>query len=448
MLSPTLPSWCSESNGRNNTHSPLPGERGDRSRALPARMLSPTLPPMFDQDFKHGTKLREGKNSRQGSRSTSRQSSPAVSDIESMPRKREAAPTSTLKVEERKEKKPLKVVKKENRDKTTPEPTKKRQASTVLGEPIKRARNRSYSSSEELDTPKRPKAKQPMRTKLGAMLSANPPDPVSSSDQKTRKEPSFSRMPVNAPTPVSSSKPKLSQEQRESHNQLLMLKMSKWADLARQQKHESDKYAKTRPLQAGVIAMDALLAYIVAFDYEDRAHQVMRRPKRTRSWSTLVPYIGWLINLLEEGDCRHLIGLCYQIRALIQLRMGSCYKEQINRIIEEADPQKFEELSDTAAKLVKCNDSSVLDFKRGVRDLGIEKIETMFPKAWKRRALFVQPVSKHEGGYRPLEDPYYLPLHSFSTLQEAAALGCAITKEWAENNDIEIDWTLVRGLER
>lgn len=400
-------------------------------------MLSPTLPAMFTNEHKNISpvaKLREGKTSNQ----SSRQSSPTMSDVETVPRKRELFAKTEKKLAS------SVISKKELHNEKVPEVSKKRLASTALNEPTKRPKNMSYSSSEESDMSNRP-IRKPMKTKLGAVLtsaSTEQPQP------KPRKAPSPSQVTVNAPTPVSSAKPKLTKEQRESNNKLLMLKMSKWAALARKQKHESDKYSQAKPLQAGIIAIDALLAYIVAFDYEDRASQVLRRPRHTKSWATLVPYIGWLIGLLEEGDCRYLIGLCYQIRALIHLRMATSYKEQINAVVGDTDSRDFEKLTELTASLIKCNESSVLDFKRGMRDLGNDVVESMFPTTWANRSHTVQPVSKHEGGYRPLVDPYYLPLHSFSTLQEAAALGYAISKEWADNNDIACDWALARGLER
>lgn len=189
--------------------------------------------------------------------------------------------------------------------------------------------------------------------------------------------------------------------------------------------------------------MDALLAYIVAFDYEDRAEVVMQRIKHTRSWSTLVPYIGWLMTLFEDGDDRDLIGVCYQIRAMIHLRMASSYQEQVQKLYAN---KEYEEMGELTIKLIKSQEASAQDFKRGMRDLGMNRIEAKFPKTWKARHKTVQPVSRHEGGYRPLEDPYYLPLHGFSSLQEAAALGYAITKEWADKEGITCDWALVRGL--
>lgn len=217
----------------------------------------------------------------------------------------------------------------------------------------------------------------------------------------------------------------------------------------------------------------------MAFDYEDRAEVVMQRVKHARSWSTLVPYIGWMIKLLKplgtaaagnnnnnnnntnnknndknnntnnknknknNDDCLDLIGICYQIRALVHLRMATSFQDQTSKLYAQ---KKYEEMGVCTSKLISSHDESVQDFKRGMRDLSLETIKREYPKTWSARQTVVQPVSSHEGGYRPLEDPYYLPLHAFSSVQEAAALGYAITKEWADRRGIVCDWALVRGL--
>ena len=436
MLSPTLPAWC-------------------ENLFIPDNILSPALPSIYDKNAKQSPR---GKSLLR--HESSRGDTPlSDSDSETIPT-RPPSLIVTLKIAN------IASLRKVTTEKSKPKKRpiqKKRLLSDNLSEPPKKTRiSRSYSSSEESDPPTTtatptiittptPTLKKTMRANLPprpttaptttATVTNNTAPSLKSTSASTTSTSPEART-TNASTPVRT-KPRLSQEQRNSHNKLLMMKMSRWSHLARNQKHESDKYSKSKPLVAGVIAMDALLAYIVAFDYEDRAEIVMQRIKHTRSWSTLIPYIGWLINLLEEGDCRELIGMCYQIRALVHLRMVSSYQEQTLRLLGN---KKYEEMAEITGKLIKSQDSSIQDFKRGMRDLGMDKIEERFPNTWKAREKRVQPVSRHEGGYRPLEDPYYLPLHGFSSLQEGAALGYSVTKEWADEQGIECDWALVRGL--
>jgi hypothetical protein len=319
------------------------------------------------------------------------------------------------------------------KSKSGPPPVKRRQSST-----------RSYSSSEDDDDvrvrPPRRQEKSNGRVEKDE-LARNHDTPVTKK-QKHPPRPVSLSPPGQAPTPTS--KPRPNRDQRESHHQLLMIKYGRWSHLARKQKHESDNFMKQkRPLVAYVTAIDALLAYIVAFDYEDRAEVVMHRAKPARSWSTLVPYVQWLIKMLEGKGHSELIGLCYLIRALVHLRILSSYEDQTIKLDADSDAEAFREL---AIKQIKTREASNQDFKRGMRDLGLEVIERKFPKTWRGRTTTLQPVSKHEGGYRPLEDPYYLPLLSFSSLQEGAAFGYAIIREWADRQNIECNWVLIRGL--
>lgn len=317
--------------------------------------------------------------------------------------------------------------------KPVPAPVKRRQSST-----------RSYSSSEDEGDNVRPLASRQQEKSNGRAIKEESRNHDFPASKKKKSSPALSLVSPPGQTSTAINKSQANWDQRESHNQLLMNKYGRWSHLARKQKHEFDNFMKQkRPLVAYVTAIDALLAYIVAFDYEDRAEVVMQRVKSARSWSTLVPYIQWLIKILEGKGYPELIGLCYLIRALVHLRILSSYEDQIIKLDADSSPDAFREV---AIKQIKTRDASNQDFKRGMRDLGLDVIERKFPKTWRGRTTTLQPVSKHEGGYRPLEDPYYLPLLSFSSLQEGAAFAYAIIREWADRQDIECNWVLIRGL--
>lgn len=223
-----------------------------------------------------------------------------------------------------------------------------------------------------------------------------------------------------------------------------VLPHKRWNKLACTRKHEADGLAKSDPQQAGVIAMDALYAYILSFDYEDRRHQQKGQGAIVNNnWVTLMKYISWLINLLEEGDCRYLIGMCYQIRALILLRLVKQYQAQLSTLLDsetgDSGGSDITKIKDVATKLMKARDNSTHDFRRGMRDLGLEKFERVFPKTWTRRERDVFSTADNgasKAGYDPTSDSYYLPLHIFSSLGEAVAVGYAVTCEWCRSNGI------------
>lgn len=92
-----------------------------------------------------------------------------------------------------------------------------------------------------------------------------------------------------------------------------------------------------------------MLGYLIAFEYHDRADQIVRRSRQTGHWNSLVKYIDWLIGLIQNaGDqsqsnnsktkndselYRNLIGLCYQLRAMVYMRISQCYHELMLRVM-------------------------------------------------------------------------------------------------------------------
>lgn len=402
MLSPTLPAWLS-------------GDSDVPSTALiPERMLSPTLPPIFNDSPSKFNSPRQpyspnSANTTSGTEDGNNRKRLPTSSASKHPDPKRSDVAAELLIRKRRD----------AQAQSEPEVRKRHD----MPEP---ARRRDDSDSEPK---KRRDDTEPIRKRrVLPQQQQNSPSTftVAKRTNSGRKDNFSATSSSETETPALGTR---------------MLPHDRWNRLARMRKHEADGLSKSDPQQAGVIAMDALYAYILSFDYEDRRHQ--RKGQGVivnNNWVTLMPYIGWLINLLEEGDCRYLIGMCYQIRALIQLRLVSQYQTELNSLFEsEGGNDDAAKIKDIATKLMKAQDSSVHDFKRGVRDLGLDKFERVFPKTWARRerdliSAVVSVTSK--AGYDPTSDPYYLPLHTFSSLGEAVAVGYAVTCEWCNSNEI------------
>lgn len=246
-------------------------------------------------------------------------------------------------------------------------------------------------------------------------------------------------------------KDKISTEQREKYYRLLRSKMRNWIDLARQRKHDSDNATKLgKDLTAVTISMDSLFAFIVGFDYEDRAELMIKKDPHFNSWATLVPYTTRLIRIFENHNIKELKGLTYCIRALIHMRIGSVAHGSLQKVLRsikevtnlEELKKLYKELESSSSKYVASQESAISDFRRGCFDLTIDSIEKKFPKTWKGRDTAYNSIRKHDGGYRPTEDPYCVPLQVFSSLQDGCALGYAIVKEWAVDNNIDSKWAI------
>lgn len=233
-------------------------------------------------------------------------------------------------------------------------------------------------------------------------------------------------------------------EKREKFYRLLRGKMHNWIDIAREKKHEGDAAGEKNMRDlAQVISLDSLFAFVVGFDYEDRGEIMMKRDPSATSWLTLVPYIGRMIKLFELQKNSDFIGAAYQMRALIHLRIASCYHAELQRHIRNSNDSAIKTVT---SKYMASNDAAMADFKKGYEELNLDTIREKYPATWNRRSKAPQPASRREGGYRPLDDPYWLPLHMFSSMQEATAFTYSLTKEWADNNGVECDWALIKGL--
>lgn len=236
-------------------------------------------------------------------------------------------------------------------------------------------------------------------------------------------------------------------EETKQQFKLLRKKMRTWLDLARAKKHMSDaKYQNEEFGLASAAAMDSLLCYIIAFNYEERADRLMNRELQDKSWGSLVNFINRVNFLLEAAKQPHLVSCCYLMRALIQVRVGLVLGAQIKSRARdnesdsgETPAEKAEKAESLALSLFRTQEGFTSDFRRANRGLPLSQISQSFPKSYARRSKTATPVV-HDGGYRPWSDEYALPLHVYSSLQEAAALGWNMTDEWIRMDGLKYDW--------
>lgn len=190
----------------------------------------------------------------------------------------------------------------------------------------------------------------------------------------------------------------------------------------------------SRDKQTCVICMDTLFTYIIAYEYYERSEHICAR------WGDVISFISFTVTLLEENDDRYLVGLCYQIRALIHSRLAQWHRLELTREVDdpsEPDPRDFQRL---ALDLAASENALQADFRRGLRDLGVDLTMEEFPETWGKRLRSPGLKSKKKKMYRPDQDGFFLPLHVYSTIQESVAFGYAIVTEWCETNEVEHEW--------
>lgn len=397
MLSPTLPAWVDEI-----------------APPIPQRMLSPTLPAVFDTPASENTS-------------------------ESF--------MVSLKLPEKAKGKPVGLGIQQKSASTTngAAVSAKRKTSTNKSSAAEAKRqriSRSYSSSSESES------EQPLAARKTPSIN-------STNSTSTSKN-------GNGTTPRIHDAAAVDPEQRERHCKLYRSKMRSWMGIAKQKKHEADQASSEgKAKTAAAISLDSVLCFVVAFDYEDKADFVMKNILRPHSWYTLVPYMSQLIKMLDRASCKELMGLCYQIRALIYSRIAQSYSQAIKKMTQTGQTSfSFDQTNDTTTtsttnddkketlgtvsnKYISMQEALQHDFKRGFQLLTLDTIKRQFPITWKSKQRSPSPLPKQDGGsFRPKEDSFHLPLHTFSTLQEAAAVGYRIVREWADSNNISADWAI------
>lgn len=487
MLSPTLPAWVDEM---------VP--------SIPKRMLSPTLPAMFDENSKKHTNKKLTQVELEDNDSDSYISSPVPSSLPPKPTRETPTPQKTRSsylVTLKLPSKELENLKNGKNPAAVKKPTKEEPVGLGIQNNAKRktAGNGSVKLSDV----------EAKRQRISSSYSSsssdsedggmsNKPLATAAKQQQQKKQNNASNTTNNSKSQkMATASPKTSNgnsnntpklhdiepDQREKYSKWYRNKMHGWMTVAKEKKHEADHaQSDGEPKRAAAISLDSVLSFVVAFDYEDRADIVMKSILRPNSWYTLVPYMSQMIKVFDKTSYKQLMGLCYQIRALIYLRIAQSYAQAIKRMQQtnqssftfdhsnqlqkspehkntntpdttnnnddNKKPPSSDSLSSLTQKYISMQEASQHDFKRGFQLLSFDILKQEFPKTWSNKLRSSQPQIKQQHEYfSPTEDYFYLPLHTFSTLQEAAAFGYQVTKEWSDKQNVTCEWALVKGLD-
>ncbi|KAK7205570.1 hypothetical protein BZA70DRAFT_289490 [Myxozyma melibiosi] len=283
--------------------------------------------------------------------------------------------------------------------------------------------------------------------------------------------------------------------------QLLEAKVQHWLTLATDRKHASDRQKEGGDLKlASVYAMDALLAYLVAFDYDDKCASIKGRVPSDKNWATLVPYARHVIKLHDQSNSSALAGATYLIRAIVYLRVAGFHQKSARALqhaaqasssssattdgssMDQRDSQSPEtstsvsgsysqtELIDLLLKFSKNVDLAAYEFQRGSRLIPVDVLMSQFPETWRKRVTSVSGMNAiassnsgssgssasagtfvHLGGsvpgpgLRPLDDNYMLPIQMTSSVREAAAFGSSLLREWSDRMNLKFESILTNG---
>lgn len=254
----------------------------------------------------------------------------------------------------------------------------------------------------------------------------------------------------------------------ESRIKELRSRMNKWITEARNKKHDSDRASSERNHRlATALALDALVCFMIGFEYEDRCEAARHQAQASRgnngsthsggvnkngsggtgsgpipavpsaaapnskqvvlgrSWLSLVPFLAKLASSAKSVDA-DVAGVCYQVLAVVRLHVAN-YERRSDGTPEEC------------AKLLY---SALANFSTGLRLLPLTTVRERFgltvKGGWSSTKL--NPLQPD-----PLHDRAALPLHVNSTLGECAAFALRIGMKWAEMEGIAYEWEAAKA---
>ncbi|ODQ81730.1 hypothetical protein BABINDRAFT_165255 [Babjeviella inositovora NRRL Y-12698] len=243
-------------------------------------------------------------------------------------------------------------------------------------------------------------------------------------------------------------------EDREASKSLLMKKKAHWSLVAREQKHKADELKTSNPKLALLYCFDSLIVYMVAFDYEDRSRHAMKQLLSERNWNSLLPYISHISKLAETANRLSLAGLCLQFQAVISQHIAKILKNVIVSYrdkkagLKEADAKKLSELNEKIIQLqetnLKCCDDVRSMLYRAECILNLDALNKFYPDTFDNKARKPLRVASRadQSSFFPAADLFYLPISCFTSLQEMAAYGYSVVREFAHSEGLPFDWTL------
>lgn len=150
-----------------------------------------------------------------------------------------------------------------------------------------------------------------------------------------------------SPLILSQLKLSFTDEEKEEFKANLILKKNYWIKIARQTKAESDKTKD--PILSIVISIDALLLYMISYDYDEKLKLVAELLPLERYWNSLYQDCSNLIVQLkqqisttnEKSTSRTplteyiqlFIGILYQMKAIILKQVNSVFQKVIDLYI-------------------------------------------------------------------------------------------------------------------
>lgn len=244
------------------------------------------------------------------------------------------------------------------------------------------------------------------------------------------------------------------EEEKEEFKANLILKKNYWIKIARQTKAESDKTKD--PTLSIVISVDALLLYMIAYDYDEKLKLVAELLPLERYWNSLYQDCSNLIVQLkqqisttnEKSSSRKplteyiqlFIGILYQMKAIILKQVNSVFQKVIDLYIFKKTNNKNGPLNELNNKIIELQQSTINNYNKSIANFAkaesffsmTSQLSVNFPKTWYNKSPHMNPTQTYETSFVPGSDNYFLPIGMYSELREISGFMFSCLREFSE----------------
>ena len=487
ILSPTIPQGQStqgEERNINKENSSSGSVNAIASENLPLSMLSPTLPVMFDSDSKEATpssnysKLVQPKPKHPNPKSSSKlvglsvnQPQPSRPKVRWIDKSQDIRPKFLLRINFRnqpKYKESFNVDKADSPRKynglgissSNIDPTAKETQGQIYKEP---SQETTFKKPQEAKEDARQADKAPFKRqgdKLDKQQKKEEQLKQLNSDVLQKEQAQLTNLErlriLKSQSPLILNQLKLSftDEEKEEFKANLILKKNYWIKIARQTKAESDKTKD--PILSIVISIDALLLYMISYDYDEKLKLVAELLPLERYWNSLYQDCSNLIVQLkqqisttnEKSTSRTplneyiqlFIGILYQMKAIILKQVNSVFQKVIDLYIFKKKNHKNDPLNELNNKIIELQQSTINNYNKGIANFAkaesfffmTSQVSVNFPKTWYNKSPHMNPTQTYVTSFVPGGDNYFLPIGMYSELREISGFMFSCLREFSE----------------
>jgi hypothetical protein len=278
------------------------------------------------------------------------------------------------------------------------------------------------------------------------------------SDGKTPSHPANKRHSVDTGT-VAKASPSQS-DNRSRERRAWRDEWQKFSTIGRELKHAADRHNSKNGASsvdeklAAVIAIEALLSFILAFVADDQSKAVSRQVGDSSTWLSIVPY--WKVVKKLTAPYPALSNLCLLLGAVSFNAIHALDLERLaispipgehtpvptpgsdgNVVLSDENRKARKEFMDLKNRLPECYKESQRLWLEGTRGLSEDILAREFPTSWSQRSRNYSERGRASLKAGDYSGSYFLPLGGTTPPIEVVRFGGSLLKEWCSKELVE-----------